>query len=162
MIQTNKNKKVNDVCIIIFFLCLALTIVFCLMYKYHVEGETNMPFNITKLIVISSAKTKELEKNEEGYQANIMQNNDIYIAIEKNENYKKEDAIKNITINNFNLLEKGNIGTLKIYRPSTSERIYEYIDNYKTEDKLEFIGDLNTNLKMDNMTISNQGRTFRI
>jgi len=155
----NKNVSIKKY-IIFLFLTLALSVVFFIMIKYNVEGEKNIPFNIKKLMVISSAETEELELNDNLYQANIIQKNDIYVAIKKNENYKKQDAIKKITLNNFNIIEKGTKGILKIFRPSMEEKTFIYKEEYQVSDSIELIGDLNTNLKMEKMTIANQGGLF--
>ena len=153
----NSNNKNIKKYIFLFFLILTISIVVFIIIKYSVEGEKNIPFNITKLTTISSAETEELERNDNLYQANIIQKNDIYLAIEKNEKYKKQDAIKKIIFNNYNVIEKGITGTIKIYRPSLEEKKYIYTDNYEIKDSLEIFGDLNTNLKMEKMTIANQG-----
>lgn len=151
-----KNKIIRN-CLILLFLTLLLSVVLFIMYKYGVEGEKNMPFYITKLITVSSAETQDLELNENLYQANIIQNNDIFIAIEKNKNYSKQDAIKSIIFNNFKILKHGAVGKVKIYRTSEEEKKFIYSENYEIKDSIEYIGDLNTNLKMENMTIANQG-----
>ncbi len=143
------------------FMVLALSTVLFITYKYHVEGEKNLPFNITKIMIISSAETEELELNDNSYQANIIQKNDVFIAIEKNDNYKKQDAIKKISLSNFNIVTEGKKGTLKIYRPSTEETDFIYKAPHEINNSVEFVGDLNTNLKMEKMTISNQGGLFQ-
>ena len=63
------------------------------MYKYYVEGEKNIPFNISKLIVISSAETQNFTKNAEIYQADVAQKNDIYIVIEKNKRITRKNLV---------------------------------------------------------------------
>jgi len=157
MVEFNNKKKSIQKYLIILFLALALSVVVFIVIKYNVEGEKNIPFNITKLMIVSSAGTEKLEINDNLYQANIIQKNDIYLAVEKNENYKKQDAIKKIELNNFNIIENGKIGTLKIYRTSIEEKKYNYNEKYEINDSIEFNGDLNTNLKMEKMTIGNQG-----
>lgn len=152
-IQKRNTKKY----VILFFLILLFSTTFFIMYKYYVEGEKNLPFNITKLVVVSSAKTEDIEINENTYKANVIQKNDIYIAVEKNKNYSKEDAIKKITLNNFKIVEPGKIGKVKFYRTSLVENTFEYIENYEIKDSLEYIGAKETNLNLENMTISNQG-----
>ena len=154
--MTDSNKNIKKY-VLLFALIIAISIIIFIIIKYSVEGEKNIPFNITKLTIISSAETEELENNDNLYQANIIQKNDIYLAIEKNEKYKKQDAIKKITFNNFSIIQQGITGTIKIYRPCLEEKKYIYTDNYEVTDSLEVYGDLNTNLKMEKMTISNQG-----
>ena len=89
MIDLKRKNRIIHIYIISAILIIALSTVFFIMYKYNIEGERNLPFNITKLIVISSAETENFEKQESIYQADVIQKNDIYIAIEKNQNYKK-------------------------------------------------------------------------
>lgn len=151
-----ENNRTISLCITMAFLIILLSVVFFTMYKYQVEGEKKLPFNITKLITVSTAETEKLELNDHMYQANVIQKNDIFIAIEKNENYNKKDSIKKITFNNFKILEQGK-GTIKIYRTSQTEKTFEYTEENQINEKIEFIGAQETNLKLDQMTISNQG-----
>ena len=150
-------KKSNQKYVILFFLILILFTTFFVMYKYYVEGEKNLPFNITKLVVVSSAKTEEIEINEDIFEANVIQKNDIYLAIEKNKDYSKEEAIKKITINNFKITEKGKKGNLKFYRTSSEINNFSYTEDYEIKDSVEYIGGKETNLNLEKMTISNQG-----
>lgn len=152
-----QRKKSKEKYIILFFIILVFCTTFFIMYKYYVEGEKKLPFNITKLLVVSSAKTENIELNEDVYEANVIQKNDLYIAIEKDKEYSKEDAIKKITINNFKIEDEGKKGTVRIYRPSTGENTYEYTENYEVKNSVEYTGSKETNLKTESMTISNQG-----
>lgn len=155
-------KKSKQKYIILFFLILIFSVTFFIMYKYYVEGEKKLPFNITKLVVASSANTEDIEINENTYEANVIQKNDIYLAIEKNEDFSKEDAIKKITLNNFKVIEQGKKGTIKFYRTSQGENEFEYIENYEINEKVEYIGSKETNLKLENMTIANQGGLIKL
>ena len=61
--------------------------------KYDVEGESEMPFEISKINVISSVGGETIQKPE-GEQQNrwdlqISQNNDFYIYVEKNKGRRK-------------------------------------------------------------------------
>ena len=99
-----QNKKLN---IVAYFSVLAiiiiLIVVFFIMYKYQVEGEAVPPFKITKLVAVSSAKTENMQLIDGKYTADVLQSNDIKIAVEKNPEYKKEAIIKNILINNIQI-----------------------------------------------------------
>lgn len=150
-------KKNNQKYIIIFLLILIFSTTFFIIYKYHVEGEKNLPFNITKLVVVSSAKTQDIEVNENAYHANVIQENHIYLAIEKNEKHSKEDAIKKITFNNFKIIQQGEKGIIKFYRTSTGTKNFEYNETFEINKSIEFMGAKETNLKADKMTIANQG-----
>lgn len=157
MFKDRQRKRMMHLYIIRLILAIALCTVAFIIYKYHVEGETNLPFNVSKLVVVSTAQTDEIILDEEKYKASILQKNDIYLIIEKNENYKKEDIIKKITLNNFTINKYTDVGTIKIYRPSMSEeKIYEYIEEY-TIDNIEYIGAKETNTKEEILQIANQG-----
>lgn len=125
------------------------------MLKYEVEGENNMPFELSQIIVVSTAEGRETE-GENTWNLEIAQNNDIYIHIGKNKNYRETEVIKNIIIDNFEINEKPAKGKIELYRPSNSEeKIYEYEDKYKIDDRLIYKGEENNNLK--ELSIANQG-----
>lgn len=136
---------------------IALIIVFFIIYKYSIEGEAIPPFKISKMIVVSSAKTENIEKTEDTYNAKVIQNNAIKISIEKNSEYKKEAIIRKVTINNIQINEKQSIGNIEIYRPSQEKKLYEYEEKYKINNSIEYKGAQETYFKNENLEISNQG-----
>ena len=85
--KKEKLKLAITLALIIIAFCIAITI----MLKYSQEGETNMPFNLSEIIVVSSAEGVTKAENPENYKWNldIMQYNDIYLHIEKNEIIRK-------------------------------------------------------------------------
>lgn len=154
----NQQKKINiGAYISILAIIIILIIVFFIMFKYQVEGENIPPFKISKMMVVSSAKTENLEIIDGVYYADVLQNNDIKILIEKNSQYKKEAIIKKITINNIQIDPKETTGNIEIYRPSKSAKLFEYKDEYKVQDLLEYEGAEETYLKNDILQIANQG-----
>lgn len=155
MIQVGGKKFSIGAYITILIIVFTLIIVAFLMYKYSVEGESRPPFIISKIIITSSAKTSNIIQGEAGYTASILQNNDIKIAIEKNENYKKEAKIRQITINNIQITDNSN--SIEVYRPSTGEELYDYLEQNIVKDELKYAGGTETNIKADNLQISNQG-----
>ena len=52
-----------------------------------------MPFKLSKITIISTAEGIEDSQNDNNvkWKLNILQNNDLYFTISKNENYDKED-----------------------------------------------------------------------
>ena len=52
-------KKIIHIFIIIFITVLIVTIIALLILKYNVEGENNMPFELSKIMVVSSAEGQE-------------------------------------------------------------------------------------------------------
>lgn len=155
MIQVGEKKFSIGAYITILIIVFILIIVAFLMYKYSVEGESRPPFIISKIIITSSAKTSNIIQGEAGYTASILQNNDIKIAIEKNENYKKEAKIRQITINNIQITDNSN--SIEVYRPSTGEELYDYLEQNIVKDELKYAGGTETNIKADNLQVSNQG-----
>lgn len=51
-----KIKSVIRFCIIVVILSLIITVICLLMLKYAVEGENNMPFELSQLILVSTAE----------------------------------------------------------------------------------------------------------
>jgi len=153
-----QNKKLNvKAYISVLAVIIILIAIFFIIYKYQVEGEAVPPFKISKLMALSTAKTEDLQLIEGVYNAEVLQSNDIKIAIEKNPEYKKEAIIRNITINNIQIDKKETKGNIEIYRPSKGIKAYEYIDEYKIKNQLEYEGAQETYIKGENLQISNQG-----
>ena len=149
------NKKYFHLCMTILIIVVILFVAGILILRYSVEGETNMPFNLSKISVISSSEGLDKEAGENRWAFDIYQSNDIYLYFDKNENYKETQAIKNIIIDNFQITgaKKYNI---KIYRPEAEEEnvIFKY-RNENIVDRLEYIGELVNDIKT--MQIANQG-----
>lgn len=154
----DRNKKMNvPAYIAILTIIITLIIILFIIYKYNVEGEAIPPFKISKINVVSTAQTENLKAQEGTYIADIVQNNDVRIAIEKNPDYKKEAIIKKITINNIQIDPKDTKGNIEIYRPSQGEKLYEYQEEYKIGQEIEYIGEQETYTKGEILQISNQG-----
>ena len=149
------NKKYFHVCMMILIIVVILFIVGMLILKYNVEGETNMPFNLTKITVISASEGIDKDAGQNKWAFDIYQNNDIYIYIDKNENYKETEAIKNIVIDNFTI-EGQMKDNIKIYKTEFKEEnvIFKYSEENQV-DRLEYIGELINDIKT--MQVSNQG-----
>ncbi len=156
------DSKVNKLILksaYIVILVLIIAIIGLLILKYDVEGEKDMPFKLSSIIVISSAEGYQKEENPDyKWDVEIYQNNDIYLNIEKNKNYNETELIKSIKIKNIKINKTPEIGTFKFYRTSGEENVFTYKEEYEIKDKLEYIGDLNTDLV--NLKISNQGGTI--
>ena len=115
------------------------------MLKYEVEGEENMPFELSEVVTVSTAEGIDAEGTAT-WNFNLVQNNDIYLHISKNKNFKIENV------------KRGNI---VIYRPSKNEnKNYEYLEEYIINDSIVFLGSENTNIK--ELLVSNQGDVINI
>lgn len=59
-----KLKKIVHLFIVLFIIVLIITIIGLLMLKYEVEGENNMPFELSQLVVVSTAEGIETERRK--------------------------------------------------------------------------------------------------
>lgn len=177
MIGENK-KKIIRLSISIAIITITIAIAAFLVIKYQVEGEKNMPFNLSKIIVISSAVTSEnteenvVEDNAENsenientensnyiWNENVVQTNDVYIILSKNENYKEGASIKNVRIENIQILEKANIGKIQVYMPnSLDDELYKYVNDFIVGASLTYTGGAIDNKKT--LEVGNQGGTI--
>lgn len=150
-----KFRKIINFFIAIFIIALIVTIICLIMLKYEVEGENNMPFELSQMVTISTAEGIETE-GEATWNFNLVQNNDVYLHISKNKNYRETEIIKNITIKNFKVNNAPKKGNIVIYRPSRDDnKTFEYLDEYIINDSLIYQGSHNTDIK--DLKISNQG-----
>ena len=153
-----KKKRIIHIYVIILILVIIALITAALMFKYHIEGEQNLPFKLKKFNVISTAES-DINKDDEGiWYAGILQKNDIYFVIEKNSNYKKDEAIKMISFDNFKVIKANEQMSVNVYKPTTAVGTYNYSDEYKIESSLELLGGMSTN--METLQINNQGGTI--
>lgn len=149
-----KKSKVIHLCIIASIVVLLLAIAGIIILKYQVEGETNPPFELTKLIVVSTAQGYEKENPSAKWDLEIDQNNDFYIGIEKNPKYSKSEVIKSVTLEKFSYQEMHQKGTMCLYRPAETG-LYKREEQNKFENSIIYTGKKETNLKQ--LEIANQG-----
>ncbi len=133
------------------------------MLKYEVEGETYLPFEISKISIISSTDAIDKQENAQSkWDLEVNQNNDIYIYIEKNPEYKKTEIIDTIKLDNFNIINKSSKGENVIYKPQEQEvAIFKNSEDNKVTE-IEYKGEQESDIKK--LKISNQGGiiVFRI
>ena len=116
------------VLIILIFIAITIT------YKYSIEGEVNMPFKLSKIVIGSMVVSSDNLITNDGLENEIVQNNGIYFEIKKNEKYEKEATIKNIEISNIEVTKPPKKGYIKTYIPNTTEnKKFTYSDNYILE-----------------------------
>jgi len=161
----NNNSKINKLILksaYITIIVLIMVVIALIILKYDVEGEKNMPFKLSSIILISSAEGyQETENPEYRWDSEIYQNNDIYLNIEKNKNYKETELIKSISIENLQIDKQPLVGNIKFYRTSgKANNLFEYKEEYEISNKIEYLGDVDTDL--GNLKISNQGGTLII
>lgn len=156
-------NKINKV-IVLTIIVLAFGLALSIMLKYKTEGETNMPFTLKKIQIISSAEATTKKENPENYKWNIdiNQYNDIYIELQKNSESDLISYIEQVTLENFEIKSKNN-EKIKIYMPNSTEgKKFVYEDNFKVNGALTYKGASENNEKT--LSIANQGGTiiFRV
>ena len=149
------SRKSFHIVMIIVIIAIILFVVGILVLRYNVEGETNMPFELSKISVISSSGGNSKEALDTKWNYYIYQSNDIYLYINRNDDYQSSEAISSILINNINVDGKYK-DKVKIYKPDSQEenQIFKNDDTNLVQ-QIEYKGSMNTNLK--NLEISNQG-----
>lgn len=157
------NSKVNKLILksaYVTIVILIIAVIALIILKYNIEGEKNMPFKLSSILVISNAEGyQEKESKEYKWDTEIYQINDIYLNIEKNKNYKEIELIKSVTIENVKIEENPLVGNIELYRAANEEKqLFNYEQEYQIKEKVEYIGDLSSDLK--NLKISNQGNAL--
>lgn len=149
------NKKSFHIVMLIIIITVLICTVGIIILKYHEEGETNMPFTLSKISIISSCEGIDKEAIDSKWAFDVYQSNDIYLYIDKNSNYGKTEIIKNICVDNIQIEAKEK-DKIKIYKPdSEEEKVIFKNKEANIVDKLEYAGDVESNLK--DLKISNQG-----
>ena len=145
-----KGKKIVHICVILGIIVLILIIAGIIMLRYQVEGETNLP-----LIVVSTAESNEIEAAADTkWNFSVNQYNDIYLEIQKNDEYTKNTNIKNITFENFVIEKNSGAENIKLYRANSEGKVVED-EAHLVGSSLTYKGEKETNL--DELKISNQG-----
>ena len=159
--NTEKREKIK-LAIMLGLIIIAFGIAISIMLKYNQEGEANMPFNLSEIIVISSAEGKTKTENPDNLKWNldIIQYNDIYLQISKNNNYKKNAYIESVSIENFHFTDP-KVGNTRVYMPNSTENgLFSYEDNYLINRTLTFNGAETDNAKT--LEISTASYFFQI
>lgn len=155
MANQRLSKKIFNICIVGVIIVIIIFIAMMLVLNYDVNGETNMPFQVSKISIISTVDGKDVENSEYKWDIQVIQNNDIYLYIEKNPDYRKQETIQAVKIDNFTIKQSKESGEMKIYKPSTEDSSLFLNSEENIVKELEYIGTKSTNTKK--LEISNQG-----
>ncbi len=151
----NLNKKIFHIITIIIIIFVILCVAGILALRYQVEGESNMPFKITKISIVGSVEGMATEGATQKWNLNVNQNNDIYVYIEKNSSYGKTEIIEEVEINNIIINKQKPKGEPKLYKPVVDEKRM-FINAQENEIlNITYKGELQSNIK--EQKISNQG-----
>lgn len=208
LLDKNKLKQSIKFFLIVIVVAIVIAIACFTVLKYEVEGEKSIPFQLGKIIVISSAtseevsnienksepensdnlsediiqgnnnldennitdKKDEISKNDEPineetqgnnienyiWQKKVIQTNDVYIYLDKNENYKQQEIIKNVKIENIKILQNVKVGKIQVYMPNSLDgQLYKYVNDFLVNSSLTYKGASADNKKA--LEIGNQG-----
>lgn len=151
----NVKQRIFHSIIITIIIIAILSVGGMLILRYQVEGESNMPFKISKISIIESVEGTESQGAEEKWNFNVDENNDIYIYLEKNLAYGKTEIIQSVEIKNINASKSEEKGTVKFYRPVQDEKRM-FVNQEESEiTEITYEGELESNIK--EQKISNQG-----
>ena len=158
--EQSTGKKLFHICMIIAIVVAILLAVGVVLLNYQVKGETNLPFDISKIVIISSVDGKNNPDETHLWNVSASQNNDIYMYIDKNNNYSKTEIIDSIVIDNISINREAQNGEMHIYKPAVSEK--ELFQNTEENmiSNLTFTGDTQSNIK--ELKIANQGDLIRL
>ena len=150
------NTRQFHMCVVATIIIFILFVVGVISLKYNVEGEGNPPFSLSKISIISNIEGTDVEDSQNKWNLKASQNNDIYLYIKKNENYKYTETISSVLLNNFKVEEQTKIGNLQLFKPDSNLNsvIFKNNDDNKA-DSIEYTGDTDSSIK--EMKISNQG-----
>ena len=136
---TESRKQTIKLVVAISIICLILITVGILMIKYEVEGETNMPFKLSKIIVVGTVEGVEKNESKKKWDFSIYQNNDIHFYIDQNAEKSQNLLIKSVKIDNIKVLEEPQKGSIKVYMPnSEAGRLFAYDEQFEVKEKLDF------------------------
>ena len=150
------NTRQFHMCMILFIILLIILGTLAFSLRYSIHGETKLPFELSKITVISTVEGNNNEDTENKWNLNTFQNNDIYLYIKKNDIYDGVEVLEKVTLNNFKITKEPKVGSVKLFKPDTREdtTLFKNIDD-NIADNIEYIGDTEANMKQ--MKISNQG-----
>ena len=155
-LRTLVSNKMFHLVVIIVIIVAILFFLGITILKYNVEGETNMPFVLSKISIIS--QSLGTDKTVEGmrWAFDVNETNDIYLYIDKNEGNNQEELIKSVKIDSMNVNTAPTVGQTNFYKPDVTDVNLFFKDSAENViNSLEYVGDVESDIK--NLKISNQG-----
>lgn len=161
--EKKEKKRIIKKYIFISFITFAFLITILLTIKYNVEGERNMPFELSKITIKSTLDATNNE-SENLWDINLSQNNDIVIYINKNNNSKSDEKIKAVRLINKYIDTTPIKGNVKMYLPTSNEKNKTYLNH--AEDcmatDVEYIGNTFNNYERREIAEDGGQLAFRI
>ena len=148
-------ERILKKCLFIAFLIVIFMVVISIMLKYDVEGEKELPFSISKILVVSTVDGKLNDDKENIWNIGVTQVNDLYMYIDKSM-IDEEQTIKEIRIENFTVNKAPKKGNIKVLRPKGEiANLYTHSEQDYLNDKIIYPGGVIDDLK--SLEISNNG-----
>ena len=148
-----ERKNLVKRCLFLVVLAVIFLFVILIMARYEEEGEKQIPFNIAKMLIVSSVNGVQNTESEHVWDIDVSQVNDIYVYIERNKN--EDETIKEIVFENFKTYPE-DMSNIKIYRPTGElDKLYLYSTEDYKEKSIAFLGTVKDDMK--NLEIANIG-----
>ena len=139
-------KEVFKKCMFISLLIFLIMCVISIMIKYDVEGEKELPFSIDKILLVSTVDGIEQDDPTNFWNIAVTQVNDAYIYINKTEN--NETTIKEVRLENFNLVQVPQKGSVHILKPTGElQNLYTYSEHDYFNESITYLGATIDNMK---------------
>lgn len=152
-----KKTRLFKRCLFVFCIMIVLMGVVSVIVKYEVEGEKTLPYQLSKIFVISTVEGTPIDDGTNIWNINVKQANDLYFYMEKNNS--TEETIKRITIENFQVTKTPAKGNLAIYRPTGDlNNLYTFSEQNYLNESLTYTGAAIDDLKT--LEIGNEGGVF--
>lgn len=147
-----KKRKVVELNLGIIIVAIAITVIAITMLKYNVEGEKDMPYILKQMVIISTANGINTPTDENKWNINIYQNNDIYLEISRNTEYKSNETLKSVKIENIQIIPTEKY-TPKIYIPDIDgAETFEYVQENEISEEINYAIDVTQNIKERKIT----------
>ncbi len=131
-----------------------LLIVAFIIIQYDAEGEKSLPFSINKILLVSIVNGDIVDDPSNIWNINITQVNDIYMYINKTE--ETDLTIKEIKLENFNIVNKPQKGNVKLLRPTGElSNLYTYSEQDYLNSEIVYQGGVIDDMKA--LEIANTG-----
>lgn len=144
----------------LFIACMLIvvTVVFSLIVRYYVIGESNLPYSLEKILIVSTVSGESGDGALSGWDIKLKEANDVYITINKKDEKSKE-TIKSISLENFRVTSPSVIGKVVVYRPTGDlKNLYLYSDENYLGKTIEYKGAAIDTMKT--LEVRNEGGTI--
>lgn len=140
-------KEMFKKCIFVALLIFLIMCVISIMIKYDVEGEKELPFSIEKILLVSTVDGVNQDDPNNFWNIAVTQVNDSYIYINKTID-DENTTIKEIRLENFNLVQAPQKGNVKILKPTGDlQNLYTYSEYDYFNESITYLGATIDNMK---------------